>query len=224
MSRDFNNSLRISEIFYSIQGESTTIGLPTVFIRLTGCPLRCQYCDSEYAFSGGKVYSIESIVKTVFELFGSESTHNKYITITGGEPLAQKACTRLISTLLDMGFKVSIETSGAFPVDDLDPRLMIVMDLKTPDSKEVHRNLYSNIDFLKPTDQVKFVICSQEDYDWSKQQVIKYELDSKCEVLFSPSFSQMNLKDLANNILSDKLNVRLQTQLHKHIWGDIPGV
>lgn len=223
MSRDFTTSLRISEIFYSIQGESTRVGLPTVFVRLTGCPLRCQYCDSAYAFTGGEIYSIEQIIDTIYKLFDSQEAKNKFITITGGEPLAQKACHTLIKKLCDLGFAVSIETSGAFTIEELDPRLMIVMDLKTPDSKECAKNLMSNLAYLKKSDQIKFVICSHDDYQWSKNQLEKYELDSICEVLFSPSYGQIELGALADNIIKDKLPVRLQTQMHKQIWGDEPG-
>lgn len=223
MTRDFANTLRISEIFYSIQGESSRIGLPTVFVRLTGCPLRCQYCDSEYAFHGGEIQSLEQIIKTVQTLFKSVDPSNQYITITGGEPLAQKACLSLMTKLCDLGYGVSIETSGALSISLIDKRVMVVMDLKTPDSKESSKNLMANLNYLKREDQIKFVICSQEDYNWSRDMLRKLNLADKCEVLFSPSYGQYGLRELADNVIQDRLPVRLQTQLHKHIWGDEPG-
>lgn len=223
MKRDFDNSLRISEIFYSIQGESTTVGLPTVFIRLTGCPLRCVYCDSEYAFYGGNILTIQDVILKTQQLFKTSDTSYKNITITGGEPLAQKACINLIRDLCEHGYNVSIETSGAFEVNNLHPNTMIVMDIKTPDSNESAKNLWTNIQYLKITDQIKFVICSQNDYEWAKQQVLSKGLYKVCEILFSPSYHQMDIRQLAENILADNLPVRLQMQLHKYIWGEEQG-
>lgn len=223
MSRDFTDTLRIYEIFYSIQGESATVGWPTVFVRLTGCPLRCQYCDTEYAFHGGEVCTIDKIIQKVKNLFKTTVYTNRYITITGGEPLAQKACINLIEKFCDSGFNVSIETSGAFDIKPIDPRTMIVMDLKTPGSGEVHKNLWQNLNYLKPQDQIKFVISTVQDYTWAKTMVLDRKLDQICQVLFSPSYGQIQLRDLAEAILADRLPIRLQTQLHKHIWGEEPG-
>lgn len=212
-------SLRITEIFYSLQGEANTVGLPTTFIRLTGCPLRCGYCDSEYAFFGGEKLQLAAIIDRVHELGG------RHVCVTGGEPLAQPSCLQLLKLLCDEGSSVSLETSGAMDISAVDPRVHIVMDLKTPGSGEVGKNLYSNIMHLKMKDQVKFVICSKEDYDWSKFKIDEYHLyDRVADVLFSPSFTQINPKDLAEWILADKLAVRFQVQLHKQLWGDLPGV
>jgi len=222
MQRDLNNTLRISEIFYSIQGESTTVGWPTVFIRLTGCPLRCQYCDTSYAFTGGSIQTLDQIIEKT-QLLHANSLMKPRITITGGEPLAQIGCKNLISQLCDLGYKVSIETSGAFDISNLDPRLMVVMDLKTPDSKESDKNMWQNIDHLKSVDQIKFVICTPEDYQWAKNNVLERKLYERCDVLFSPSYGQMGLRELAEGVLQDNLPVRLQTQLHKHIWGEEQG-
>lgn len=216
--RDFDNTLRITEIFYSLQGETQTIGLPTVFIRLTGCPLRCGYCDTEYSFYGGKVQSLDNILSEV------NNYKAKYITVTGGEPLAQKGCHNLLKQLCDLGYIVSLETSGAIDVSKVDDRVIKILDLKTPGSKMSDRNLYSNIDFLiNNQDQVKFVICDREDYLWTKEIIIKYNLLEKSEVLLSPSFGQIELRDLAEWILQDNLQVRMQVQLHKFIWGDEQG-
>ena len=222
MQRDLNNTLRITEIFYSIQGESATVGWPTVFIRLTGCPLRCQYCDTAYAFTGGTIYTLEDIVERTKQLHAGHYD-NRHITITGGEPLAQVGCKNLIAQLCELGYKVSIETSGAFDISSLDHRLMIVMDLKTPDSKECDKNLWKNVEHLKPQDQIKFVICSDQDYLWAKNVVLEQKLYQKCQILFSPSYKQVSLRDLAEKVLADNLPVRLQTQLHKHIWGEEQG-
>ena len=212
-------SLRITEIFYSLQGEANTVGLPTTFIRLTGCPLRCGYCDSEYAFFGGEKLQLAAIIDRVHELGG------RHVCVTGGEPLAQPSCLQLLKLLCDEGSSVSLETSGAMDISAVDPRVHIVMDLKTPGSGEVGKNLYSNIMHLKMKDQVKFVICSKEDYDWSKFKIDEYHLyDRVADVLFSPSFTQIDPKDLAEWILADKLAVRFQVQLHKQLWGDLPGV
>ncbi len=211
------NSLRITELFYSLQGESTTVGLPTVFIRLTGCPLRCGYCDTAYAFKGGKILSIESIVTQV------KMHQCQTICVTGGEPLAQPACMALLNNLCDEQYHVSIETSGAIDVAPIDKRVMIVMDLKTPDSGECEKNLWSNLAHLKPTDQIKFVICSREDYIWAKQTIKERDLCNICQILFSPSFGVVNPTELAEWILADHLPVRFQLQLHKILWGDKPG-
>lgn len=212
------SQLRITEIFHSLQGEARTVGLPTVFVRLTGCPLRCQYCDTAYAFSGGEMIEQEAILAQVAQ-YGA-----KYVTVTGGEPLAQPGCKALLSALADEGYEVSLETSGALDIAGLDPRISVVMDLKTPDSGEMSRNLLSNVDHLKPLDQVKFVICSREDYQWAKMQMDQFQLNDKVdEVLFSPSHHQVKPSDLADWIVADKLNVRFQVQLHKLLWNDEPG-
>jgi 7-carboxy-7-deazaguanine synthase len=211
------SSLRIAEIFYSLQGESNTVGLPTVFIRLTGCPLRCVYCDTAYAFSGGKKIEIAEIIAQA-EQYGT-----KYITVTGGEPLAQPACLELITQLLDKGFIVSLETSGAIDVSQVDPRVVKVMDLKTPSSGELSKNLYQNIHHLSYKDQVKFVIGNDEDYIWSKAAITEYELPGRCEILFSPVMGQQNPTELAEKILQDRLPVRFQIQLHKLLWDNAQG-
>lgn len=212
-------SLRITEIFYSLQGESRSSGMPTTFIRLTGCPLRCSYCDSEYAFYGGEKQSLVEILDQVRE------TEAAYVCVTGGEPLAQPNCISLMALLCDQGLNVSLETSGAMDVVEVDKRVSIVMDLKTPDSKESGRNLYENIPKLDQKDQIKFVICSQSDYQWAKFKCMEYGLMQKVgDVIFSPSYGQVEPADLAQWILTDKLNVRFQTQLHKLLWGDKPGV
>jgi 7-carboxy-7-deazaguanine synthase len=211
------SSLRITEIFYSLQGESNTVGIPTVFIRLTGCPLRCVYCDTAYAFSGGKKIEIEEIIVQV------EQYATRYITVTGGEPLAQPACLELIKQLLDKGFIVSLETSGAIDVSGVDSRAVKVMDLKTPGSGELDKNIYQNIDYLSSKDQVKFVIGNNEDYDWSKATLTKYGLLERCEVLFSPVMGLQNPSELADKILQDRLPVRFQIQLHKLLWDNAQG-
>ncbi len=211
-------SLRITEIFYSLQGESRTIGLPTVFVRLTGCPLRCTYCDTEYAFHGGERRSIDDILAQV------ASYSPRYICVTGGEPLAQPECLTLLRALCDAGYEVSLETSGAMPVADVDPRVSKVVDLKTPASGEQHRNLMENLDHLDANDQVKFVICDRDDYDWARFQVDQHRLPERVgEVLFSPSFEQLPARDLADWIIDDNLPVRFQLQLHKLLWQDAPG-
>lgn len=211
------SQLRITEIFYSLQGETSTVGLPTVFIRLTGCPLRCGYCDTAYAFKGGEIKTIDSILQQVSDYKA------KYITVTGGEPLAQKACLELLTELCDQDYIVSLETSGALDVSEVDPRVVKVMDLKTPGSKELDKNLYSNVEFLNPHDQVKFVILDQEDYQWTKQIIKQYELEQRCHILVSPCHNHLPIAKLADWILADNLPVRLQLQLHKYIWGDEPG-
>ena len=211
------SSLRITEIFYSLQGESNTVGIPTVFIRLTGCPLRCEYCDTAYAFTGGKKIEIAEII-TQAEQYG-----NKYITVTGGEPLAQSACFELITQLLDKGFIVSLETSGAIDVSAVDHRAVKVMDLKTPSSGELSKNIYQNIHFLNTKDQVKFVIGNDEDYVWSKAALAEYELLGRCEILFSPVMGEQDPTELAEKILQDRLPVRFQIQLHKLLWDNAQG-
>lgn len=213
-----NYSLRITEIFHSLQGETTTTGLPTVFVRLTGCPLRCVYCDTAYAFEGGEKMSIQAILDKVAEY------QTDFITVTGGEPLAQPQCIELLKQLCDLGYRVSLETSGAMSTEDVDPRVVKIVDLKTPGSGEVSRNLYENINYLQPEDEVKFVICDRKDYDWSCMQIDQLRLrDTGSEILFSPSQGQLSPKALAEWILQDKLNVRMQLQTHKMIWGDEPG-
>lgn len=209
--------LRITEIFHSLQGESTTVGLPTVFIRLTGCPLRCQYCDTAYAFNGGKLIDISSILNQVAK-FGC--TH---VCVTGGEPLAQPSCIDLMKALCEAGYFVSLETSGARDIRSVDKRVMIVMDLKTPDSNESEKNLLSNLPYLKPSDQIKFVLCSQNDYQWACHILHEHELSKRTQILFSPSWGQLNPTDLANWIVKDRLPVRFQLQLHKILWNDAPG-
>ena len=212
------SSLRITEIFHSLQGETSTTGLPTVFVRLTGCPLRCSYCDTAYAFEGGSKMMISEIMQTVTD-FGA-----RYVTVTGGEPLAQPQCLELLKDLCDAGYKVSLETSGAMPIDDVDNRVVKIVDLKTPGSGEVTRNLYENIPLLLPHDEVKFVICDRQDYDWSCMKMDELGLaDRAAEILFSPSQGELTPKQLAQWILHDKLNVRMQIQTHKYIWGDQPG-
>lgn len=211
-------TLRITEIFHSLQGESRSVGLPTVFVRLTGCPLRCQYCDTAYAFEGGSIVSLDDIVARVQELGAA------YVTVTGGEPLAQPNCLPLLTQLCDAGLSVSLETGGAMPIAGVDERVSIVLDLKTPGSLEADRNLYDNIARLGKKDQVKFVICDRNDYDWSRSKLDQYDLIDKAgEILFSPSFNQVKPAELAQWVLDDGLRVRMQLQLHKLIWGDEPG-
>ncbi len=209
--------LRITEIFHSIQGESVTAGCPTVFVRLTGCPLRCGYCDTDYAFQGGEWMTLEAILRQA----GSYGT--RYVTVTGGEPLAQPNCLPLLVQLCDRGYRVSLETSGALDVSAVDPRVVKVMDLKTPGSGEMERNHYENIPLLLPHDQVKFVVCDRADYDWAVAMLKTHNLASRCGVLFSPSFGQQDAAELAGWILEDRLPVRLQLQLHKLLWGNEPG-
>ena len=211
------SSLRITEIFYSLQGESNTVGIPTVFIRLTGCPLRCTYCDTAYAFTGGEKITLADIIKQT-ATYGT-----KYVTVTGGEPLAQVACIDLIKELLDAGFIVSLETSGALDVSKVDKRTVKVLDFKTPSSGEQSKNLYQNIDFLTAQDQIKFVIGNDEDYEWSKALVEEYTLNERCEILFSPVMGIQNPTELAEKILRDKLQVRFQIQLHKLLWDNAQG-
>jgi 7-carboxy-7-deazaguanine synthase len=210
-------SIRITEIFYSLQGESKTVGLPTVFIRLTGCPLRCGYCDTAYAFTGGEKFTLDQILEKV------EAYHPRYVCVTGGEPLAQKPCIELLKLLCDKGYSVSLETSGALDISEVDPRVMKVMDLKTPGSGEMAKNRWENLAFITPHDQIKFVLCNPDDYEWAKTQLREHHLAELCEVLFSPSHDEYSLQTLADNIIADNLPVRLQVQLHKYIWGDARG-
>jgi 7-carboxy-7-deazaguanine synthase len=209
--------LRLTEIFLSLQGESRSVGWPTVFVRLTGCPLRCQYCDTAYAFHGGEWWELDAILAEV-------AKHGvRHVCVTGGEPLAQKRCIGLLKSLCDAGYEVSLETSGAIDVGPVDPRVSRVVDLKTPGSKEMHRNLLANIPLLVARDQVKFVICDRADYEWARGMLAEHALDSRCEVLFSPSFGQVGARELAEWILADRLPVRFQMQLHKELWGDARG-
>ncbi|MBB2895268.1 7-carboxy-7-deazaguanine synthase QueE [Pseudomonas sp. AS2.8] len=212
------DTLRLTEIFYSLQGEARTAGLPTVFVRLTGCPLRCHYCDTAYAFTGGEIHHLDAILEQV------ASYRPRHICVTGGEPLAQPNCLKLLEQLCDAGYQVSLETSGALDVSGVDVRVSKVVDLKTPGSGEVGRNLYANLDHLTPNDQVKFVICSREDYDWAVSKLIEYRLEQRAgEVLFSPSHGQVVPRELAEWIVADNLPVRFQLQLHKILWNDEPG-
>jgi len=210
--------LKIHEIFYSLQGESSRVGLPTVFVRLTGCPMRCVYCDTAYAFSGGSNIAISDILAKVAE-FGT-----KFVTVTGGEPLAQKNCHVLLKALCDAGYSVSLETGGAVDISPVDSRVSVILDIKTPDSGELKNNLWGNLDHLKKTDEVKFVLCSRADYEWAKEILDEYKIADKCAVLFSPVYSQIKPTDLADWVLADRLPVRMQLQLHKILWGEKPGV
>ena len=214
-----SETVRITEIFHSLQGEARTVGIPTVFVRLTGCPLRCGYCDTEYAFSGGTVMSFDEVLSAVVEAGA------RYVTVTGGEPLAQPNCWPLLVRLCDEGFEVSLETSGALSIADVDPRVSVVMDLKTPSSGELARNDYGNIPLLKKQDQVKFVIGDRQDFDWSVFKLSEFNLSARVsEVLFSPVFESLPAATLAEWVLAERLPVRMQIQLHKLLWGDKPGV
>jgi 7-carboxy-7-deazaguanine synthase len=209
--------LKITEIFLSLQGEARQAGWPTVFVRLTGCPLRCQYCDTAYAFHGGEWWTIDDILSEVAR------QGVRHVCVTGGEPLSQKRCIGLLQRLCDAGYEVSLETSGAIDIAEVDPRVSRVLDIKTPDSLEVHRNLWSNLAQLTPHDQIKFVICSREDYDWAKSILEEHRLVQICEVLFSPSHTQVTPRELADWIVADRLPVRFQMQLHKLLWNDERG-
>ena len=209
--------LRITEIFHSLQGEADTAGLPTVFVRLTGCPLRCQYCDTTYAFHGGDWWESDAILKRVHE-FGTP-----FVCVTGGEPLAQKGCAALLTQLCDAGLRVSLETSGAMALESVDPRVIKVVDVKTPGSGEEPRNRYGELARLNRHDLVKFVICSRADYEWSRERLGALGLPPGCTVLFSPSHEQLPARELADWILADRLPVRFQIQLHKYLWGNVPG-
>ena len=211
------SSLRVTEIFLSLQGESRTVGIPTVFVRLTGCPLRCLYCDTTYAFKGGEAVALDDVLARV------TSYGVRHVTVTGGEPLAQVACLDLLAALCDRGYDVSLETSGALDVSAVDPRVVRVVDLKTPASGEVEKNRYDNLGHLGPSDQVKFVICDRADYEWAKAELARHDLAGRCEVLFSPSYGQLPAHELAEWILHDRLPVRFQIQLHKVLWGEEQG-
>ena len=209
--------LKLTEIFLSLQGEARDAGWPTVFVRLTGCPLRCQYCDTEYAFFGGQWWDIDAILAEV-------ARHGaRHVCVTGGEPLAQKRCIALLRRLCDAGYGVSLETSGAIDIGEVDPRVSRVVDIKTPGSGEVARNLWANLPLLTPHDQVKFVICSRADYEWARDVLAEHHLHERCDVLFSPSYTQVKPRELADWIVEDHLPVRFQMQLHKALWGEEPG-
>jgi len=209
--------LRITEIFLSLQGEAREAGWPTVFVRLTGCPLRCLYCDTAYAFQGGEWWTMDDILAEV-------ARHGvRHVCVTGGEPLAQKRCADLLRRLCDAGYAVSLETSGAIDIGQADRRVSRVLDIKTPGSGEAHRNLWDNIALLTPHDQVKFVLCGREDYDWARGVIAEHDITSRCDVLFSPSKDQLAARELADWIVADRLPVRFQLQLHKILWNDEPG-
>lgn len=215
---DRATSLKINELFYSLQGESTLSGLPTVFVRLTGCPLRCTYCDAEYAFYEGDWHSFDEVMAQI-------AVHNtRYVCVTGGEPLSQRACIPFLEKLCDAGYVVSLETSGAMDVSKVDSRVIKVMDLKTPASGEEDRNLYSNLEHLNSKDEVKFVICDRNDYEWTRNILDKYTLTDKVACIVSSGYEELAPKQLAEWVLEDGLNVRFQLQIHKYLWGDIPGV
>ena len=211
------NTLRVTEIFYSIQGESTKTGLPTIFIRLTGCPLRCIYCDTEYAFTGGENLKISEIMQTI------KSSPSQQICITGGEPLAQPNVHILMNELAQLDYDISLETSGYIDVSNVNPKVKIIMDIKTPESKELDKNNWDNINLLKNEDEVKFVICNRNDYEWSKEIMEKYMIYEQCNVLMSPVADLMEPRTLAEWILEDSLPVRFQIQLHKILWDNQPG-
>lgn len=211
------NRLRVTEIFFSLQGETRTVGIPTVFVRLTGCPLRCQYCDTAYAFHQGDWWEMDAVLQKI------SAYPTRYVTITGGEPLAQKAVLVLMQKLCDQGYQVSLETSGALDVSMVDPRVVKVIDVKTPGSGMAAKNDFNHLNYLQPHDQIKFVICDREDFIWAKNIVEQYQLSSRCEVLFSPSYQQQSAGELADWILQEQLPVRMQIQLHKYLWGDVPG-
>jgi 7-carboxy-7-deazaguanine synthase len=210
-------TLRVHEIFHSLQGESSRVGLPTVFVRLTGCPMRCVYCDTAYAFSGGSNMQLDEIMAQV------AGHGTRYVTVTGGEPLAQRECLDLLKSLCDADYQVSLETGGAVDTSGVDERVAVVLDIKTPGSGEVKKNLWNNLQHLKPKDEVKFVLCDRNDYDWAKQILTDRGITAKCSVLFSPVYKDVNPTELAEWILHDKLPVRMQVQLHKILWGETPG-
>lgn len=210
-------SLRITETFFSIQGETSKIGLPTVFIRLTGCPLRCQYCDTSYAFYGGEVMLFEDIIHQVTKF------NCKDVCVTGGEPLAQANSKKLLKDLADLDFQVSLETGGSISLKEVDERVKIIMDIKTPDSGEATKNRWENLELLKQTDELKIVICSREDYQWSKEIIEQYKISEKCPILFSPCAESIDPRDLAEWILTDQLPIRFQMQIHKILWNNQPG-
>jgi 7-carboxy-7-deazaguanine synthase len=210
-------TLRITEIFYSLQGETSRVGLPTVFVRLTGCPLRCQYCDTAYAFHGGETKTVEQVLAEV------ASHRTRYVTVTGGEPLAEKNALQLLTALADAGYSVSLETSGALDITAVDPRVSRIVDIKTPGSGEVAKNRWQNLVRLTEHDEIKFVLCGADDYEWAKRVMVQHRLAQVCPVLFSPSYGQLEPGALADWILRDRLPVRLQLQLHKQLWGEVPG-
>jgi 7-carboxy-7-deazaguanine synthase len=212
-----NESLRVSEIFFSLQGETSRVGLPTVFVRLTGCPLRCNYCDTTYAFSGGQNMSLDAILAEVARYVP------RFVTVTGGEPLAQHNCLSLLQALCDAGYGVSLETGGAIDVGGVDARVLKVLDIKTPASGEMGKNLWKNLEHINPHDEIKFVLCNEADYQWAKQALADHKLGLRCEVLFSPAQGRLAAKDVAEWILRDRLPVRLQVQLHKLLWGNEAG-
>jgi 7-carboxy-7-deazaguanine synthase len=209
--------LRITEIFHSLQGETSRVGLPTTFIRLTGCPLRCGYCDTAYAFHGGQSHTLDAILAKVKD-FGA-----RHVTVTGGEPLAQRGCLDLLAALCDAGYDVSLETSGALDISAVDGRVSRIVDIKTPGSGEMGRNLWSNLLYLRAHDELKFVLCDRADYEWARDLIAQRGLTALCPVLMSPSFGQLEPRQLAEWILADRLSVRMQLQLHKLLWGDVPG-
>jgi 7-carboxy-7-deazaguanine synthase len=213
-----SETLRVTEIFYSLQGETSRVGLPTVFIRLTGCPLRCGYCDTAYAFHGGTSLTLAAVIETAAQY------RTRYVTVTGGEPLAQKSCIALLRALCDRGYSVSLETSGALDVSQVDERVSKILDIKTPGSGEADKNLWRNLAHLTARDEIKFVMCNEADYEWAKRQLRERRLDAICPVLFSPSYRDLPAARLADWILRDELPVRMQVQLHKQLWGEKPGV
>ncbi|MFV0542587.1 MAG: 7-carboxy-7-deazaguanine synthase QueE [Marinicella pacifica] len=217
MTEDRSEQLKIHEIFYSLQGESTLSGLPTVFVRLTGCPLRCVWCDTEYAFGGGQWMTYAAILAEVAQ------HKTPYVCVTGGEPLAQKRVHGLINRLIDADYTVSLETAGALSVSDVHPKVIKIIDLKAPGSGEMMKNDYANLDLVSEKDQVKFVIADKEDYQWAVETLKKYAINQRCQVLFSPVADVLPPRQLAEWILADHLPVRMQIQLHKHLWGDTPG-
>ena len=210
-------TLRVTEIFFSLQGETSRVGLPTVFVRLTGCPLRCGYCDTAYAFHGGESLTLDRILAAV------AAYRTRYVTVTGGEPLAQKASLALLETLADLGYSVSLETSGALDISPVDPRVSKILDIKTPGSGEAEKNLWENLMHLTPHDEIKFVLCGENDYAWARQVLAERGLEAICPVLFSPSYHELPAQTLAEWILRDRLPVRMQVQLHKQLWGEAPG-
>ena len=210
-------SLIINEIFYSIQGESSRSGIPTIFIRLTGCPLRCSYCDTDYAFTEGRKYTFDKILDEI------KKYKTNYITVTGGEPLSQTNTISLLKDICDKGYSVSLETSNGVLINNVDKRVSVILDIKTPSSKEEDNNIIDNYNFLKPIDEIKFVICNKKDFEWSVRYIDKHNLKDKCPILFSPSHNQMRLDDLADLVLENNLEVRLQHQFHKTIWGNLRG-
>ena len=217
MAASLSVRLKLTEIFHSLQGEADSVGIPTVFIRLTGCPLRCQYCDTAYAFHGGEWWQLDAILERVRELGAS------HVCVTGGEPLAQPQCLALLSALAEAGYRVSLETSGAMAIGAVDERVIRVVDIKTPGSREQHRNRYDQLALLRPEEQIKFVLCDRGDYEWSREQLATRQLAQRCQVLFSPSHEQLPARQLAEWILADRLPVRFQIQLHKYLWGNEPG-